>query len=101
MEKKNLTFQHFLFSFFFFLNELHRIHAQVEDVCGEVSRRAEGGGGAMGEDGRRRSIVEIHAEKMAEAKHMSIFEAKIARQQKKQQQKRYQQERNSLANFVK
>ena len=101
MEKKSNFSTLSFFFFLFFLNELHRIHAQVEDVCGEVSRRAEGGGGAMGEDGRRRSIVEIHAEKMAEAKHMSIFEAKIARQQKKQQQKRYQQERNSLANFVK
>ena len=80
-----------------------RIHSQVEDVCGEVTRRAElgDGGGTMGADGRRRSIVEVHAEKMAEAKHMSIHEAKLARARKKKQQKRWELEKRSLANFVK
>ena len=79
-----------------------RIHSQVEDVCGEVSRRAENGDGTgqLGPDGRRRSIVEMHAEKMAEAKHMSIFEAKLARARKKSQQKKWEQERESLSSFV-
>ncbi len=77
-----------------------RIQDQVEVVCGEVSRRAELGQGLVGADGRRKSVVEIHAEKMAEAKHMSIHEAKMERLRKKQQQKRWEAERESLASFV-
>eukprot|EP00946_MAST-07B_sp_MAST-7B-sp1_P002136 g2136.t1 len=77
-----------------------RIQDQVEAVCGEVSRRAEVGQGLVGTDGRRKSVVEIHAEKMAEAKHMSIHEAKMERLRKKQQQMRWEAERASLASFV-
>lgn len=57
--------------------------------------------GMLDSNGRRRSIVEIHAEKVQEAKNMSIFEAKMARAFKKKQQKKWKQERNSLGSFVK
>jgi len=78
-----------------------KIHGTVVDVCGEVIRRAELGSGSsmMDENGRRRSIVEMHAENTM--KKLSIFEAKMERSRKKQQQKKWKQEKNSLNSFVK